>query len=283
MVLKSETNGKEERHLELVQNASASANRSRRDDDVIDLYELACIWLDHIHTIILCFLVGAVLLNAIAYFGIHPTYESTAKMYIVSASGDSVVDLTDLNIGTSLTQDYEELILSYPVLNKVLKKMHLDMTTDELTEMITISNPEDTRVLYITVTSIDPKESMDIANTVMDAAIDYLPKTMNTDSPNVAQKARMPEEKVGPSYTKFTFMGALLGALLCCGYYAFQYMMDDTLHTQEDVEKYFGIVPLTSIPESEVFAKMDDNDAVPVKPKKINKLMQRRLRKNEKN
>lgn len=277
MVLKNDTNKNEERHLELVQPTPVSENRSRQEDDVIDLYELACIWLDHIHTIILCFLVGAVLLNAVAYFGIHPTYESTAKMYIVSASGDSVVDLTDLNIGTSLTQDYEELILSYPVLNKVVKNMHLDMTTDDLAEMIAISNPEDTRVLYITVTSTDPKESMDIANEVMEVAIDYLPKTMNTDSPNVAQKARMPEEKVGPSYAKYTLMGALLGALLCCGYFVFQYMMDDTLHTQEDVEKYFGIVPLTSIPESEVFAKMDDNDAAPITQKKKRKLIQRRL------
>lgn len=276
MVLKNGTNENEERHLELVHPAPASANKSRQEDDVIDLYELACIWLDHIHAIILCFLVGAVLLNAVAYFGIHPTYESTAKMYIVSASGDSVVDLTDLNIGTSLTQDYEELILSYPVLNKVVKKMHLDMTTDELAEMITISNPEDTRVLYITVTSTDPKQSMDIANATMNAAIDYLPKTMNTDSPNIAQKARMPEGKVGPSYTKFTLMGALLGALLCCGYFTFQYMMDDTLHTQEDVEKYFGVVPLTSIPESEVFAKMDDNDSAPIKQRKRRKEAQRR-------
>lgn len=277
MILNTETNEKERRHLELVQPVTASTNTSGwEQDDEIDLYELACILLDHVHTIILCFLLGAVLLNAVAYFGIHPTYESTAKMYIVSASKDSVVDLTDLNIGTSLTQDYEELILSYPVLNKVVKQMHLNMETDDLAEMIAISNPEDTRVLYITVTSTDPKESMDIANEVMEAAIDYLPKTMNTDKPNVAQKARMPEKKVNPSYGKYTTIGALLGTLLCCGYFTLQYVMDDTLHTQEDVEQYFGIVPLTSIPESEVFAKMDDNDAAPIKQKKKRKLMQRR-------
>ena len=58
-------------------------------------------------------------MNLYSYFRIAPTYTSVAKMYIVSASDDSVVDLTDLNIGKALTLDYEDLMLSYPVLDQV--------------------------------------------------------------------------------------------------------------------------------------------------------------------
>ena len=54
-------------------------------------------------------------MNAYSYFLIRPTYQSTAKMYVVSTSKNSVVDLNALNIGTSLTADYEQLMLSYPV------------------------------------------------------------------------------------------------------------------------------------------------------------------------
>ena len=53
-------------------------------------------------------------------------------MYVVSASNDSVVDLTDLNIGTSLTSDYEQLMLSYPVLDQVISDLGLDMETEDL-------------------------------------------------------------------------------------------------------------------------------------------------------
>ena len=82
------------------------------DDEMeIDLLDLAYVLLDKIHYIILCLLVGAVLLNAFSFFCIRPTYQAVAKMYVVSASNDSVVDLTDLNIGTSLTSDYEQLML----------------------------------------------------------------------------------------------------------------------------------------------------------------------------
>ena len=81
--------------------------------------------LEKLPYIILCFLIGAVLFNAFAYFLIKPTYQSTAKLYVVSASDDSIVNLQDLNIGSSLTKDYEDLILSYPVLDQVIEKLGL--------------------------------------------------------------------------------------------------------------------------------------------------------------
>ena len=97
------------------------------DDKEIDLVDLGYALMDKLHFIILAFLLGAVLLNAYAYFMIKPTYQSTAKLYVVSASEDSVVNLSDLNIGMSLTKDYEELMLSYPVLDQVISKLNLSM------------------------------------------------------------------------------------------------------------------------------------------------------------
>ena len=155
-------------------------------------------------------------MNAYSYFLVRPTYKSTAKMYVVSASKNSVVDLDALNIGTSLTADYEQLMLSYPVLEQVINKLNLDMDSDTLAKMITLENPTDTRILNINVVSTDPKSARDIANTLMDVSVDYLPKTMSTNAPNVAQKAKLADHKDGPSYTKYTMIGALAGAFLYC-------------------------------------------------------------------
>lgn len=247
----------------------------------IDLYDLALMLFDHIHTIVLCFMIGAVVLNAFSYFGIHPKYESIAKMYIVSASNDSVVDLTDLNIGASLTSDYEELILSYPVIDQVIERLDLECETDDLAKMVSISNPQDTRVLQIKAVANDPQLACDIANTFMDVARAYLPDTMSTDQPNVAQVARVSDQKVSPSYMKFTMIGAMLGAILCCAYYIVLYLLDDTIRSQEDLERYFGVVPLTSIPESSIFAQADANDSANITEltKQSKKLIRRRHKK----
>lgn len=226
---------------------SSFADRTEEETE-IDLIDLAWALLDKIHYIVLCFLIGAVIMNAYSYFLVRPTYKSTAKMYVVSASKNSVVDLDALNIGTSLTADYEQLMLSYPVLEQVINKLNLDMDSDTLAKMITLENPTDTRILNINVVSTDPKSARDIANTLMDVSVDYLPKTMSTNAPNVAQKAKLADHKDGPSYTKYTVIGALAGAFLYCMYLVVKYLMDDTIHTADDMEKYFDIVPLAVIP-----------------------------------
>lgn len=227
---------------------SSFADRTEEETE-IDLLDLAWALLDKIHYIVLCFLIGAVIMNAYSYFLVRPTYKSTAKMYVVSASKNSVVDLDALNIGTSLTADYEQLMLSYPVLEQVINKLNLDMDSDTLAKMITLENPTDTRILNINVVSTDPKSARDIANTLMDVSVDYLPKTMSTNAPNVAQKAKLADHKDGPSYTKYTVIGALAGAFLYCMYLVVKYLMDDTIHTADDMEKYFDIVPLAVIPD----------------------------------
>ena len=227
---------------------SSFADRTEEETE-IDLIDLAWTLLDKIHYIVLCFLIGAVIMNAYSYFLVRPTYKSTAKMYVVSASKNSVVDLDALNIGTSLTADYEQLMLSYPVLEQVINKLNLNMDSDTLAKMITLENPTDTRILNINVVSTDPKNARDIANTLMDVSVDYLPKTMSTNAPNVAQKAKLADHKDGPSYTKYTMIGALAGAFLYCMYLVVKYLMDDTIHTADDMEKYFDIVPLAVIPD----------------------------------
>lgn len=227
---------------------SSFADRTEEETE-IDLIDLAWALLDKIHYIVLCFLIGAVIMNAYSYFLVRPTYKSTAKMYVVSASKNSVVDLDALNIGTSLTADYEQLMLSYPVLEQVINKLNLDMDSDTLAKMITLENSTDTRILNINVVSTDPKSARDIANTLMDVSVDYLPKTMSTNAPNVAQKAKLADHKDGPSYTKYTVIGALAGAFLYCMYLVVKYLMDDTIHTADDMEKYFDIVPLAVIPD----------------------------------
>ena len=238
--------------------AYANVQPAESEQMEIDLVDLCHVMLDKLPYIILCFLIGAVLLNAYAYFFIHPTYESVSKIYVVSSSDDSVVDLSDLNMGTSLTKDYEELILSYPLLDQVISNLGLGIEYDDLARMITLTNPSNTRVLRIAVETTDPYLSCDIANELAEISAEYLPETMGTIAPNIAQQAQPAKQKSGPSYLKYTMIGAMLGTLLCCAIIILQYMLDDTIHTAEDMEKYFGLVPLTSIPDSELFG--DENE-----------------------
>lgn len=246
--------------------AIAGVNQDTSGTTEIDLLDVAFLLLDKAHYIILVFMAGALLFNAATFFLIRPTYRSTSKLYVVSASSDSVVNLTDLNLGTSLTADYEQLILGYPVLERVIDNLKLDMDYEELHDLISLSNPTDTRILNIAVTTVDPELSRDIANEVAKVSIEYLPETMGTNPPQLAQTAKIAEKKAGPSYPRNTLLGALLATFLYCAYLIVLYLLDDTIHTAEDMEKHFGIVPLTTIPDSDIF---DRDEAVREEKKKV--------------
>lgn len=234
------------------------------DDDTVDLGKIFGVLLGHIHYIILCFLVGALLFSAYAYFMKHPTYQSTAKLYAVTASEDAVVNIADLNIGQALTKDYEELIYSYPVMEEVIDKLDLDMTSDDLSSMIEIENPEDTRVLRITTTAKDPKTAQKITNTLLESLRTYLPRAMSTSKPNIVQRGKLEEKKVGPSYLKWLLLGGVLFAAVYCVILIIRFLLDDTLKTAEDIENEFGFAPLTVIPENAIFIEEDEKVKKPI-------------------
>ena len=234
------------------------SSESTVDDSVIDFGKLFSMLLGRIHYIILCFLVGALLFSVYAYTMKHPTYQSTAKLYAVSASDDAVINIADLNIGAALTKDYEELIFSYPVMEEVIDKLQLDLTSDQLSNMISIENPTDTRVLRITTTANDSKLAQKITNTLLESLRTYLPRAMSTSKPNIVQRGKLEEKKVGPSYIKYLLIGGILFAGIYIIILIIRFLLDDTLKTAEDIENEFGFAPLTVIPENDIFIEEDE-------------------------
>ena len=227
-------------------------------EDEIDLVELFYLLWGHAWQIILCLILGAGLALGYTKLLVTPLYQATSSIYIVSASNNSVVNLTDLQIGAQLTADYQELILSRPLLEDVIENLELTnaegqpMSTNALKNMIAISNTADTRILKVTVTSSDPQESADIANELIDQACIYLPQIMETEEPNLVEEAIPPTQKSSPSTARNVLIGGLLGACLACGVLVVRYLMNDTFVTPDDVAKYLGVQPLAVIPEGDL-------------------------------
>lgn len=247
--------------------------READEEMEIDLVELFCYYRTKWLPIVAAFFLGAVVVGAVSLFLIKPKYEATAKLYMVSASNDSVVDLTDLNLGTSLSSDYAELIKIRPIFEEVIEEQKLAYDYEELLNMVTISSIKDTRILTITVKSTSRDESKNIANGLADKAVTYLPKLMETSAPNIAERAILPEEKCSPNITRNTLIGGLVAAVLVMGIYTVLFLMDDTFKSAEDVEKFFGVMPLTVIPEGDIDSISDKREK---EMQKNNRLAHRR-------
>ncbi len=216
----------------------------------IDLLEIVYVFRRNIVWILLFALLGGLVAGLYTYFGITPKYQASSKLYIVSTSND-VINLSDLQIGTNLAADYKELILLRPVLQQVIDNLDLDISTTSLRKMRNVSNTTGTRILRITATTTNPDLSRDIANEMASVARDWLPEAMNGKTPNIVETAIAPKSRSSPSYARNAMVGVLFGAVIVCAFLVIRMLMNDTVVTAEDMEKYFGSMPLTTIPEEE--------------------------------
>ena len=150
-----------------------------------------------------------------------------------------------------LTKDYMELVKSRPVLEKTISKLKLDVTPEELAGMITTETPTDTRIMSISVTDDDPKEAKQIADTLRKAVSVQITEIMNADSVNTVEEGNLPTSPSSPDVKKNMMLGALLGLVISMGFVVLIFILDDTVKTPDDVEKYLGLNVLTSIPIQE--------------------------------
>lgn len=224
------------------------------DGGEIDLVEIFYLFWGHAVQIILCAILGGLLAFGYTRFLVTPLYQAEAKMYMVSASAGSMISISDLQLGSQLTADYKQLMVSRPLLEDVIEELNLNVGYGALKGMISVTNPADTRILSVSVTSDDPNLSCDIANELVDQAVIYLPRIMECDEPNVVERAVVPGGASSPNYARNVMLGLILGVVLCCGVILVRFLVNDTFVTAEDLARRFGAQPLASIPEANLGA-----------------------------
>ena len=177
---------------------------------------------------------------------ITPMYSSTAQLYVVSKDGLS--QLSDLTMGTQLTQDYMAIVETRTVLDKVIRNLKLDMDYKELSEKVTVENPADTRIMEISVSDPSPKEAKRITQELTEVTAKTVSSKMDVKAPTIIENAYLADEPDSPSLLKNMLIGALLGFILSAGAVIVQYIMNDTIRKEEDIEKYLGINTLAKLP-----------------------------------
>lgn len=230
-----------------VKERTALAVQPEQGEDTIDLLELFMGLLAHWTLIAATAVVGAVLMALYTFFLVTPMYKATATIYVVSRN-DSVLNFSDLQVGSELTSDYIKVFEMWEVHEKVISNLDLDYTYTDMASMLSVTNTSDTRMLDITVTNPDPEEAAAIANEYADVGAKYISEKMKTDEPTLMSSARVPENPFSPNKAKNILLGFVVGFVLACAVVVLRTMLDDTYKSADDIRKYTGMVVLASIP-----------------------------------
>ena len=223
-------------------------NLQDNTDIEIDVLELFHVLLNKFWIILLTGMIAALAFVGGTILFITPQYQSTTKMYVLSKQDNNTITQQDMQTSLSLTKDYAELIKSRTVTEGVIAQLNLDLTHEQLLGKVSVDSATDTRILSITVTDPDPYEACKIANAIRDVAANHIKNVMDIDAVNVVETANIPDQKSSPSISKNGVIGGLLGVLLSVAIILIAYISNDTIKTQEDVERYLGLSMLGTIP-----------------------------------
>lgn len=221
----------------------------------IDLREIFRLLFSKIWIILLSGITIGLVSIVVTMLFITPQYESTTKMYVLSKQDNSTLTNQDMQTSLSLTKDYVELIKSRTVTEGVIAQLNLDMSTGQLLKKMTVESQTDTRIISINIRDEDPYTASQIANAVREVAAGHIQKVMDIEAVNVVDTANIPDEKASPSLAKNGMIGGILGVVIAIAMIMMVYLLNDTIKTQEDVEKYLNLSVLGMIPLMETEKK----------------------------
>lgn len=224
--------------------------RNDNEEMEIDLLELLMVMKKHLAAILLAGIVGLVIMFAYTSFLVTPLYSASSMMYVMPDNSNSMNSstLSDMQVGQQLTSDYSSMIKSRSFMETVIKKLNLTIDYQQLLEKVEVTNPTSSRILQVTVNDPNPQTAADIANEVASVAESKLKEITGMQAIKIYEEAAAPDRPSSPSLKKNCALGLLAGLVLAMAVVTILYLLDDTIKTEDDIEKYLGMTTLAVLP-----------------------------------
>lgn len=223
------------------------------EEITLDLKELFAILRKRIKIIVAITLVSTIIAGILSFLVIKPTYEATLSVFIGKTSDakeDRVsYDNSDIMMYQKLVKTYAKIATSSDVAEKTAAEVNKSLTGKDIEDMVKVTPQQDTQILDIKVQSKDPNEAKEIVEKLTTIFIAKAEKVIPNGNVQILDKAKVPENPVKPNKKLNVAIAFFLGLMVSVGIVFVMEYMDNTLKTQEDVEKYLEIPVLGMIPE----------------------------------
>ena len=189
------------------------------------------------------------------------TYQVTANLMAIAQPPDYWLDLYAKNRLAS----YTDLINNWDFVNTALQQAHLNVSPGQAMSGLTVGHNPDSNTVQIVVTDTDPQRGAAVVNALADAFVARAAKdnqqiVQNYPGGSSGQKQGTveivnlgtpgaPTTPVGPRVKLNTIAAALLGCVFgVLLTFAAEYL-DDTLRTEQDVDRYLELPTVAAIPQ----------------------------------
>ena len=226
------------------------------NEETIELRELLEILLKRKLLIIIMTVLCTVAGGVYSVFLITPMYNAETTMMVNGAKNmtdiASSLDIGSINLSQKLVVTYGEIVKSRIVLEQTIDSLKLDMTYGQLLRKTTAQQVGGTEILKIAVQDEDPAQAAIIANKISDVFVKEVMRILKVNNVETIDKA-IPIEKPVNVKTALNIAIAMILGLMMGVFTAFvlEYM-DNTIKTENDVQKHLDLPVLGLIPDHDL-------------------------------
>lgn len=244
----------------------------------LNLADLLYLLLSKLHYIVLLGALGFLVGFGIAKFVLPVKYTSDVSLYVNNAMtleqqmGNGVANGSDINAAKLLASTYIVILKNDEIYEEVAKRLLEEYHTEDLQKMFTVTYPEksgeptispgqirslvnittvdNTEVIKITCTSLNPQISADICTYITEIAPNVLIRTTKAGSVEPIGHAKVANAPSSPNVSRTAIIGGLLGAILAAGVIIIADLLDTRIKVADDIKKKFPDLPiLAEIPD----------------------------------
>ena len=210
----------------------------------IDLLRLLrAVWRHMALVVLAAILCGGAAFAAARYL-VPVKYQASTLLYVNNSAisvGSTSISLSDLSASQSLVETYIVILNTRLTLNEVVEKAGVDYSFTKMKKMVEAEALNGTEIFEVTVTSRDAEEAARIANTIARILPDKIAQIVDGSSVRTVDWAVVPEKPYSPSSPKYAVIGALAGLLLSVGAVVLRELMDDQIHSEEDLLQTYSL------------------------------------------
>lgn len=197
---------------------------------------------------LLIFLISLFCVGVSAAFAsfVTPKFEARTQLYVSASSvGGNASDLANgATFSTQIVNSYADVAKTRIVLDPVISELNLGTTSEELANKITVSAPQGSVLLEISVNDDNAQRAADIANSAARNLKKVVEEKLEVGGPKggslvnltVTEEASAPEVPKSPKPVLDLFIGLVLGLLLSIGIAITRDILDTRIRSLEDVE-----------------------------------------------
>lgn len=209
------------------------------------LLELFQLLKKHLKLVITLPVVCAIVMGIASFAMMDNTYTATTSMYILAKTDGGQMSYNDLSASQMLSNDIATLLDSDSVKSSAAKDLGLSDLDDY---KIAVSSETTTRVITLSVTGTDAKETAKVARAMANSVSTVAQNVGAAQSINVVDEAKTPESPSGPKRLLYVAVAFLAGVFIAIAYVVLEDMLNTRIRGAEEAEELLGIPVVGRIP-----------------------------------